>query len=191
MTRQMLHAFAMVMAIAVPTWILWRLVLIASRGWKFSADREALLAVWFCYLTAVLAITIVPLPLARDAGEARLNLHPLVYTVRCFAPSNPAYRALRACTKNTFGNVILFMPFGLLLPFVWRRVRNMGIVIVLAVLFSLGIESTQYLERAFGTYRAVDVDDVLLNVLGAFLGALIGLPAVRRAARSRRYIHSS
>jgi glycopeptide antibiotics resistance protein len=70
---------------------------------------------------------------------------------------------------------MLFFPLGILLPLVWRRLsfwRGMQIAIAL----SCSIELLQYASSAWGSYRAADVNDVILNVVGACLGlALVSL----------------
>jgi len=43
-------------------------------------------------------------------------------------------------------------------------------VLLFALLLSLSVESIQFLLRFFGNPRAVDIDDVILNTLGACVG---------------------
>lgn len=63
-------------------------------------------------------------------------------------------------------NVLLFIPFGILLPFLWDKMQKAGWMVALSFLFSLGIETTQLLTgRGF-----FQVDDIWLNVLGALCG---------------------
>lgn len=78
---------------------------------------------------------------------------------------------------------MLFVPLGILIPLVWRRLRFwQGISIAIALSFS--IELLQYLSSALGSYRAADVNDVILNVLGACLGlALVSLLRFRPGSR--------
>lgn len=67
-------------------------------------------------------------------------------------------------------NIALFLPLGLLLAIVWhgqQRVRRR--VIALCALASLTIESLQYLFQLGYT----DIDDLIFNTLGAFLGYLM------------------
>ena len=72
-------------------------------------------------------------------------------------------------------NVLLFVPFGLSLPFaltrtrdgVWRhRIRYVAITVAVAVVLSVAIEAVQY-HYALGR---CETDDVLSNTLGAALG---------------------
>lgn len=82
---------------------------------------------------------------------------------------------------NLVGNVLVFMPFGYLLPRVWRAAENGIVCIGAAFLTVVGIELFQLLS-AFGIF---DVDDILLNCLGALLGYFCFL-AVRSFWLSRR-----
>lgn len=73
--------------------------------------------------------------------------------------------------RNIVGNAIL-LPMGILLPLLWTKFRKIGRVTLFAFLFSLGIETLQLLFTLLGNIgRAFDVDDILLNTLGAFIGS--------------------
>ena len=74
---------------------------------------------------------------------------------------------------NLVGNVIAFMPFGYLLPRVWKAAQHVVVCMGAAFLTVVGIELFQLLS-AFGIF---DVDDILLNCLGALLGYLCFLAA--------------
>ncbi|MBR2949992.1 MAG: VanZ family protein [Lachnospiraceae bacterium] len=70
--------------------------------------------------------------------------------------------------ENLFGNIFLFSPFGFLLPFLHKESRYWWILMINVFWVVCGIEIFQ-LITAFGAF---DVDDILLNCLGAFLGYL-------------------
>ena len=70
---------------------------------------------------------------------------------------------------NLFGNILAFMPFGFLLPIVFKKLRNFWIVTIMSFLFSLFVETMQ---RTFYV-GGFDVDDILLNTIGGFFGYLI------------------
>ncbi len=70
---------------------------------------------------------------------------------------------------NEFGNVLLFMPFGLFLPFAFKRLRGFGTVIFIGALLSLCIELYQLRMPT----RWTDIDDLILNTTGAALGSII------------------
>lgn len=65
-------------------------------------------------------------------------------------------------------NVIMFMPFGFLLPLLWKNKRQTLKVVGLSFLFSFLIEFCQLFNL-----RATDVDDLIMNTLGGVLGFLI------------------
>ena len=67
---------------------------------------------------------------------------------------------------NLLGNLMVLFPFGFLIPIL--RLKKTGVVriMVYAFLFSFGIELLQLITKV-GVF---DVDDILLNVLGAILG---------------------
>lgn len=68
--------------------------------------------------------------------------------------------------ENLVGNVVVFIPFGFLIPYVLKRGRNFFVMLINAFLFVLGIEVFQL----FSAFGAFDVDDILLNCVGAILG---------------------
>ena len=71
--------------------------------------------------------------------------------------------------ENLAGNVVVFIPFGMLMPSIWERFRNFADILLAGMLFSLSIEVFQ-LYSAFGAF---DVDDILLNCAGVIIGYLM------------------
>lgn len=65
-------------------------------------------------------------------------------------------------------NIILFMPLGFLLPTIWPQFRTIKNVAYTGLFFSLAIELSQLLN-----HRITDIDDLLMNTLGAIIGYLI------------------
>ncbi|MDP4098935.1 VanZ family protein [Paenibacillus sp. P96] len=71
---------------------------------------------------------------------------------------------------NLFGNVAIFMPLGILLGLMFKREGMPGMRIFICAFFlSLGLEIAQLLFM-IGQF---DVDDILLNSAGGFLGFVI------------------
>lgn len=62
-------------------------------------------------------------------------------------------------------NAVMFAPFGFLLPLIWRRGSRLMPTVGLGFAFSLAIELTQLLNN-----RTTDIDDLLMNTLGALAG---------------------
>ena len=68
--------------------------------------------------------------------------------------------------ENLAGNLLVFVPFGFLFPYVAREGEHFFVMLLNAFVFVLGIEMFQL----FSAFGAFDVDDILLNCLGASLG---------------------
>lgn len=71
-----------------------------------------------------------------------------------------------AVALNVVGNVLAFVPFGVFLPLLVRRVRSFGKTLLLGFEFSLLVEIVQL----FSKVGSFDVDDIMLNTLGVLLG---------------------
>lgn len=67
--------------------------------------------------------------------------------------------------KNTVLNIILFIPLGILLPFLWKKYNTLKATLMVGFLMSLAIEILQIL-----TYRATDINDIIANTFGTVLG---------------------
>lgn len=73
--------------------------------------------------------------------------------------------------RSMFMNVMLFVPFGIFLPFIFRKekiLRNFLITTLSGFLCSVIVESIQYIF-AFGQ---ADSADVLCNLLGVIIGSI-------------------
>jgi glycopeptide antibiotics resistance protein len=71
-----------------------------------------------------------------------------------------------------WGNVLITIPFGFGLPFIINV--NLKSIMWKGTLFSISIEFLQFLENIFYlsgyVARRVDINDVILNILGVLLG---------------------
>lgn len=70
--------------------------------------------------------------------------------------------------KNTILNIILFIPLGIMLPFLWKKYNTLSETLILGFSMSLAIELMQIF-----TYRATDINDLLANTIGTVLGYCI------------------
>ena len=177
----MLHIWTLpVLALvcAVP-WAVIRLVMYTP------ARRVALEAIFIGYVAALAYVTLfLPLSAASKA-------HGFGWVAVNFVPARSIVGISRDCRgqamRQLLGNVVLFMPLGLLLPLLGARCRRFALTAAVGLSVSVGIELVQLALLLTQTARrVVDVDDVILNVTGACLGYLVwqGLHAlVQRGAR--------
>lgn len=74
-----------------------------------------------------------------------------------------------AVISNLFGNIVIFMPFGFLVPILGRKKRNFWFTSLLSFALSLAVECIQLVNRT----GCFDVDDIFLNTIGGMLGYLV------------------
>ncbi|WP_257134337.1 VanZ family protein [Streptomyces sp. st77] len=129
------------------------------RGLVLAAALAGLVA--FSVLLA--KVTLTPSPASEDIVTS--NLQP-GRSLRQYAED---YTFLAAC-KQAGGNVLLGVPFGLLLPFfVPRRLRMIRTTLLAAVAMAV----VELIQGALVQGRAFDIDDVILNTAGALLGYFV------------------
>lgn len=121
-----------------------------SRGYKVS------LAIFAILVCGMLSVTGVPsiYDIVRTGFEIRpdaINFIPF---------SDPEFDIEQYAL-----NIALFVPLGFLLPFVWKSYENLPRTLLLGLGFSVLIELFQLFS-----FRATDVDDLILNALGTLMG---------------------
>lgn len=65
-------------------------------------------------------------------------------------------------------NLLMFLPLGVLIPLLWKDGASFLQTAIAGFEFSLLIEISQLFDR-----RATDIDDLIMNTLGAMLGFLV------------------
>ena len=96
----------------------------------------------------------------------RYNLVPFV-EIRRFWVYREQLGAFAVFT-NIFGNVIGFLPFGFILPVIFRRMNSGFLICISGFILSLTVEVIQLVTKV----GCFDVDDLFLNTLGGLLGYL-------------------
>lgn len=70
---------------------------------------------------------------------------------------------------NLLGNIILFIPLGFLIPFIFKKRNNFRDNILITLIFATSIESLQYIL----VRGAFDIDDIILYTIGSIIGYVI------------------
>ena len=73
---------------------------------------------------------------------------------------------VRLAVINLFGNVIMFIPLGFLLPQVFLKLSKLWWVLLTTALAIAAVEILQL----FTLLGSCDIDDLILNLLGAAIG---------------------
>lgn len=141
-------------------------IVIAIVAWGYLRTKVQLrrwtMANFVLFCAAVIAILCATI-LNRTPGNYELILTPFAAFIA--AQQQPElYRAMMM-------NVFLFFPLGLTLsnalPRKWHRWGRIALTTFIGCILSVGIEYTQY-RYALGM---AEVDDVICNTLGAFIGS--------------------
>jgi glycopeptide antibiotics resistance protein len=111
-----------------------------------------------------------------DGGHAP-NFVPL----RTILPYLLGYKGFIIAAINLIGNIVLLVPLGFLVPFVYRNMTWKNLL-VLAITAGLSIEVTQVL-LGVGIF---DIDDIILNALGVMIGYW-SLVMLTKWVRSKNY----
>lgn len=124
---------------------------------------------------------------------ARLTLEPSAaseaLTHSNFTPGDSirdylAQPGFRDTVRQIGGNILLGVPFGMLLPVLLPRTRGL-VRVALATAFTMVL--VELAQGAFVTGRTFDIDDVILNTTGALLGYLLLGRRLGRAVHPRRH----
>lgn len=128
-----------------------------KRGEVISAKHIILVYIFVLYITLVYSVTGIPsiseitrYEFVSLANE--INLQP-------FASGG---------LFTYITNIIMFMPFGFLLPLIWKAYSSLRKITITALVFSFAIEISQLFNN-----RLTDIDDLIMNTLGAIIGYLI------------------
>jgi glycopeptide antibiotics resistance protein len=165
--------FAVLPAIPLAVWIL-------RRGAGRRRTLLALLALG--HVTAVVALTIFPIPIAgqefyrQTRGMSEDNVVP--FATIAWQLQNLTLNTVR----QLLGNVVALTPLGIYGPGLWPALRDWRRFLIVAVAFGVGIEICQYagsLLEGF-TYRVTDVDDAIMNAVGAVAAFLAWREIERR-----------
>ncbi|MER6390152.1 VanZ family protein [Streptomyces sp. NPDC001523] len=121
-------------------------------------------------------LTLEPSPASEALTYS--NVHP-GQSIRAYVNHGTA----REAARQIGGNLLLGVPFGVLLPVLVPQVRGLARVVLCTTVVMTLVELVQ---GALVTGRAFDVDDVILNTTGALIGYLLLGRRLGRAVHPRR-----
>lgn len=161
----------------------------------FTEDKEAektrriLRFLFVAYLLLVIKLIVFKYPMAQlkeiadtwEKGVILEGLDTANFTLFKTIKMYIRYYERLNSFENLFGNLLIFVPYGFLLPFVHRDSKYFPVLLINVFCFVCGIEIFQL----FSAFGAFDVDDILLNCMGAVLGYLLFL--IYYLPKSRRH----
>lgn len=137
--------------------------------------RKLLFVLLIVYLCALLYLTLVFHTGHRVSGNEAVNLAPFRTIGHYLREGGWEMRV------NVVGNLLAFLPLGILLPLLRQDGTGLRHVIVAGVALSAAIELAQYVSGR----RVADVDDVLLNAVGTVIGYALWSVCHEAGARLR------
>lgn len=145
--------------------------------------NEGIRFLFTLYILLVVSVTFFPLALWFDFNWERIkfgvNVIPFVSIIQNIGQIGKAYDGdalfmIKLIIRNVGGNILLFMPLGVLVPLLSKKYKDFKRTLILGLWMSLCIESIQFFELlAGGIGRAVDIDDVVCNTIGVIVGFYI------------------
>ncbi len=168
-------------------YIVIRVIYLKRKKFKINYKQEILYLIFMCYIVVLFNLTLVPSnfwsniwhlifygfgerPLA-GMFEFSYNFIPTLYKVII-----DEYLLGSWVITMIIGNVLMFIPMGVLIPLCFKNIGNKKIVIY-AVLIPLIIEIFQPIIG-----RSFDIDDIIMNFLGIIIGYLIVI-LIRRISK--------
>ena len=154
-----------------PMLVIFVVVLIMSRifylrinGKKLVIYEELLTLAFLVYI-----FLLFELVTNTELGGRGVNIVPFTEIFRYKIGSDLFYH-------NVVGNIVIFIPFGF---FISRYInaKKISNIVLISFISSLTIEIVQ-----LQIGRAMDIDDILLNVVGAIIGflAFVALRAIKK-----------
>ncbi|MGG3641151.1 VanZ family protein [Bacillus gobiensis] len=141
---------------------------------RYSLERSIFILTTFVYFSGLISVTLFPIPI--DARLIADNILGGFEEQNNYIPLNSIIGILNTGFESMIltqlgGNLILLFPLGCLMPLL-SKFNTLKKILLLGFLVSLLIELLQFgISQLIGlTYRSVDIDDILLNTLGAYMG---------------------
>ena len=152
--------------------ITWRILYILKEGKKFILYKEANYLVFIIYILCLYYILTKNDPLGGG-----LNLIPFKEIFRYTFGSEKFW-------KNIVGNILLFVPMGYFTSYFLNN-KKVSTNILGCLIVCLCIEGMQYYIG-----RSFDIDDIILNVLGGFIGFLLYIALTAIKERLPKFMRS-
>ena len=131
---------------------------------RFGPRRRVVTAsIFLLYALSVAALTVVP----RVGRPPGFDGDVPWWIVVQWVP-------FRVETWSFLLNIVMFVPLGVFVPLLWRAADSWRRIAALSLAASAGIESAQLLLwLTLGSFRTVDVNDLIANTAGGVAGLVL------------------
>jgi len=160
------------MMLAAPVYLTARIIFVKSKKIKVNWYREIALFAFVIFSAGLSSQTVIP---KFEIGVNGFNIVKSGIHETNLIPFKVLFQTYNEVFVNGYinyflinflGNIILFIPFGLFIPLLWKTSNKKTLFI--GFCSSLFIEICQLFLA-----RGTDVDDLILNTTGVLLGLII------------------
>lgn len=141
-----------------------------------SIERIFVMHIFLFYISCVIAFTLLPLfDFIRDNSEFSINLIPFRTLIDFFKYGNYNLESFKLLLLNLLGNIAIFIPMGTFACMLNPKLANFKCISIVGFFSSIIIELFQLLEMQLQIvgYRASDIDDLIMNIIGCIAGFFI------------------
>ena len=148
---------------------------------------KSLKIIWWLYIAFLFVFVVVKFKGSFYELSDRINSYSMQGSINYnLTPFRSMSTQIKYITqwwalKNLLGNIILFIPFGFLLPITYKKFSSTISVFFIGLTSILLIEIFQFFTK-LGSF---DVDDIILNMIGIVCGYLIFLVSNRFFVRGQ------
>ncbi|AMA52445.1 VanZ family protein [Bacillus inaquosorum] len=145
---------------------------------RLSIHKHIVIFCLLVYFFNLISVTLFPMPIDADLIKdmkydfyipfvSGNNFIPFYFFVDVYHEGLQYY-----VIRSIGGNLILFLPVGLLFPLLFKKLNNVKRILLTGFFISLFIELAQLSISVYirSVYRSFDVDDLILNTLGTVIG---------------------
>jgi len=162
-----------------PVIVIWRLLArkrLKKKSLKTNIFHETGLILFAAFSIGLAALTVFPKLEFTESGvnimgnaldPNRMNFIPFMLFKRMAMVKDD--QQLQQMIVIFLGNILMFMPIGFFSALLWKKIKTLKILLT-GTLTTLFIEIVQMFVG-----RETDIDDVIFNILGVYLGYLIYL----------------
>ena len=144
--------------------------LIISLILKIKPKKIIVSCIFIAYLIAVATVTLFPILIDEKVeyfgGLTWYNFIPFKTITETLQ-----YGATTTAIAQIFGNILMSVPFGVFIM-IFLNTPKWWNMLLFALALTVGIELSQMIIGLAinNMYRTVDIDDIILNVLGTYIG---------------------
>ncbi|WP_409342750.1 VanZ family protein [Paenibacillus sp. MBLB4367] len=163
--------FSVIGVVLTPLYFLFLFINIKKKKTIFE---HLIFTTFYIYISLVIKVTLFQIPIDNNLINNLLSMNS-GYSLNLI-PFNSMFNFYSEGGKQFWiqvgGNILMFFPLGSYIPLITKKISSFGKMLTVIICASLMIEITQRIISLLikYNYRAVDIDDIILNTIGGLIG---------------------